>query len=77
MKGFVTRNTHVQYESPISSGKEVTTKVKDFQKYVKLQGQGPKVKITKPCEMSCYKEYTKSCAIWKPYHFWLENYGQG
>ena len=28
VKGLVTRNTHVQYESPISSGKKVITKVK-------------------------------------------------
>ena len=30
MKGFVTRNTHVQYESYISSGLKVTAKVKVF-----------------------------------------------
>ena len=40
----VTRNAHVQYESPISSGQKVMAKVKLFQKYVKLQGQGHKVK---------------------------------
>ena len=44
MKGLVTRNTHVQYESPTSSGKKVMAKVKVFQKYVKLQGQGHQVK---------------------------------
>ena len=38
-------NTHVQYESPISSGKKVMAKIKVFQKLVKLQGQGHKVKI--------------------------------
>ena len=32
VKGFVTRNTHVQYESPITSGKRVMAKVKVFQK---------------------------------------------
>ena len=32
VKGLVTRNTHVQYESPISSGKKVMAKVKVFQK---------------------------------------------
>ena len=31
-KGLVTRNTHVQYESPITSGKKVMAKVKVFQK---------------------------------------------
>ena len=34
MKGHVTSNTHVQYESPISSGKKIMTKVKVFQKLV-------------------------------------------
>ena len=28
-----------------------------------------------PYERSCHKEYT--CAIWKPYYFWFESYGQG
>ena len=37
MKGLATRNTHVQYE-------RVMAKVKDFQKKVKLQGQGHEVK---------------------------------
>ena len=32
VKGLVTRNTHVQYESPISPGKKVMAKVKIFQK---------------------------------------------
>ena len=31
LKGFVTRNTYVQYESPISLGKKVMAKVKVFQ----------------------------------------------
>ena len=39
VKGLVTRNTHVQYESPISSGKKFMAKVKVFQNEVKLQGQ--------------------------------------
>ena len=30
MKGLVTRNAHVQYESPISSGLKVMAKVKVF-----------------------------------------------
>ena len=30
MKGLVIRNTHVQYESPITSGKKVMAKVKVF-----------------------------------------------
>ena len=44
VKGLVTRNTHVQCESPITSGYYVMAKVKVFQKYVKLQGQGHEVK---------------------------------
>ena len=30
VKGLVTRNTHVQYESPITSSKKVMAKVKVF-----------------------------------------------
>ena len=32
VKGIVSRNTHVQHESLISSGLKVIAKVKDFQK---------------------------------------------
>ena len=32
VKNLVTRNTHVQYESPISPSKKVMAKVKVFQK---------------------------------------------
>ena len=32
VKGFVTRNTHVQYESPFCPGWKVMEKVKVFQK---------------------------------------------
>ena len=38
------RDTHVQNQSPISTGRKVMAKVKVFQKYVKLQGQGQEVK---------------------------------
>ena len=44
MKGLVTNNTHMQHESPVTSGKKALAKVKDFQKKVKLQGQGHEVK---------------------------------
>ena len=44
VKGLLTRKTHVQYESPISSGKKVMAKVKVFQNYIKLQDQGHQVK---------------------------------
>ena len=40
----LSQGIHGQYESPISSGKKVMAKVKVFQKQVKLQGQGHKVK---------------------------------
>ena len=38
VKGLVTRNTHGQHESPITSGLKVMSKVKVFQKQVKLEG---------------------------------------
>ena len=44
VKGLVTRNTHVQCESSISSGNKGMAKVKVFRKYAKLQGQGHEVK---------------------------------
>ena len=40
MKGLVTRNAHVKYKSPTSSCEEAMTKVKVFEKQVKLQVQG-------------------------------------
>ena len=49
MKGLVTRNTHVQYESTITSGKKVMAKVKVFLKHVKVgqtsrsRSQGEKI----------------------------------
>ena len=44
MKGLVTRNTHVQYESSTTSGKKIMAKVKVFSKVgqtsmSRLQGQ--------------------------------------
>ena len=65
VKGLVTRNAHVKYESPITSGKKVMAKIKVFQKYVKLQGQGHQVKNYSTMWKDCHKEYT--CEIWKPY----------
>ena len=44
VKGLVTRNTYVQYESVISVGKKLMAMVKSFQKKVKLQGQGHEVR---------------------------------
>ena len=62
MKGLVTKNTHVQYESPFTSGSKVIAKVKVFFK----SRSNFKVKVTSskvmvPCERSCHKEYT--CAL--------------
>ena len=34
----------MKYESPVSQGSEVMTKVKVFEKYVEFQGQGHEVK---------------------------------
>jgi hypothetical protein len=39
MKGLARRNTHVKYESPSPFQSKVMTKVKVFEKKVKLQGQ--------------------------------------
>jgi hypothetical protein len=39
MKGLARRNTHVKYESPTNYQSKVMTKVKVFEKKVKLQGQ--------------------------------------
>ena len=56
MKGL----THVQYQSPISSGLKVMAKVKVFQKKVKHQGQGHKVNKTCVCETGMPPAATKS-----------------
>ena len=40
VKGLVTRNTHMQYENPISSSKKVISKVKVFINKDKLRCQG-------------------------------------
>ena len=50
-------------------------KVKFFQKLVKSQGQGHKVKILVQTKTSCHKEPTY--VIWKPYLFWFKSYSQG
>jgi hypothetical protein len=39
MKGLARRNTHVKYESSTTHRSKVITKVKVFEKNVKLQGQ--------------------------------------
>ena len=50
-------------------------KIKVFEKYVKLQGQGHLVKNFVPMQRSCYKVCTNE--IWNPYLFWLGSYGKG
>ena len=51
MKGILTRNTHVQYENPASSGLKVMAKAKVVQTSKNMV----------QCERSCHKEY--ACAI--------------
>jgi hypothetical protein len=43
-KGLVTRNMRMKYKSPIIYHSKDMAKVKVFKKWVKLQGQGHKVK---------------------------------
>ena len=43
-KGLVTSNMHMKYKSPITYHSKDMAKVKVFKKWVKLQGQGHKVK---------------------------------
>ena len=62
VKGLITRNAHVKYESPTSLGKEAMSQVKVFEK----------VKVTRSKVMvwhqrSYHKECT--CEIRKPYLF--------
>ena len=73
VKGLVIRNTHVQYKSPISSG--LRLRLKFFKSRSNFKVKVTRSKIMVPCERSCHKEY--KCAIWKPYLFWFESYGQG
>ena len=62
VKGLVIRNAHVQYESPITSGKEVMAKVKVFFKSrSNFKVKVMRSEITVPYERSCHKQYT--CAI--------------
>ena len=44
MKGLITRNTHVKYQISSTHCSKVISKVKVFKKWVKLQGQGYRVK---------------------------------
>jgi hypothetical protein len=44
MKGLARRNTHEKYENPTTYQSKVMTKVKVFEKKVKLQGQSHGIK---------------------------------
>ena len=58
VKGLVTRNTHVQYESPITCGKKFMSKVKFFKTRSNFKVKVTRSKIMVPGERSCHKEYT-------------------
>jgi hypothetical protein len=73
MKGLARRNTHVKYESSSNNQSKVMSKVKGFEKKVKLKR--PRVKVMVWNERSCYKEYTYK--IWKPWHLPIKSYEQG
>ena len=51
----------MQYESPITSGLKIMTKVKVFKSRSNFKVKVTRSKIMVPCERSCHKEYT--CAI--------------
>ena len=65
VKGLVIRDKHVQYESPITSGLKVMTKVKFFKSRSLFKVKVIRANTMVQCERSCHKEYT--CAIWKSY----------
>ena len=72
VKGLVIRNTHVQYESSISSGWKLWPTLKFFKNRSNFKVTRPKIMV--PSARSCHKECT--CTIWKPYQFCFESYGQ-
>ena len=75
VKGLVTRNTHVKYESCISQGMKAMAKVEVLESRSNLKVKVTMSKLMVPCESSCDKEYI--CAIWKPHLSRYERYGQG
>ena len=50
--------------------RKLWSRLKFFKSRSNFKVKATRSKITVPCERSCHKEYT--CAIWKPYHLWLE-----
>ena len=59
VKGLVTRNTHVQYESPITSGKKAMAKVKVFKSRSNFKVKVTRSKIMVLCERSSYNTYVQ------------------
>ena len=57
-KGLVTRNVHMKYESPTSSGFEAMAKVKVFKSRSNFKVKVTRSKILVPMERSCHKECT-------------------
>ena len=57
-KGLVTRNVHMKYESPTSSGSEAMTQVKVFKSRSNSKVKVTRSKILVPIKRSCHKEYT-------------------
>ena len=72
VKGLVTRNTHLQYESPIASGLKVMAKFNFFKSRSNFKVKVTISKIMVPRERICHKEYTYE--IWKLYLGWFGRY---
>ena len=75
LKGLFTSNTNLQYFSGICFALKVMTNVQVFEKLVKLQGQGHKVKnygtvwkvLSRVIHMCNKKEQQYTCAVRKLY----------
>ena len=64
VKGLVTRNIHVKYESLIYHGSYISTKIKVLKRRSNFKVKVTRSKFMVWRERSCHKEYT--CEIWKP-----------
>ena len=60
LKGFITRNTHVKYQCSSTHCSRVISNVKVFKKWVKLQGQGHRVKNNGTQEKNTHVKYQSS-----------------
>jgi putative transposon-encoded protein len=76
----------MKYKSSITYHSKDMANVKVYEKWVKLQGQGHKVKNLVPTERSCHKEHTyeipitchsKDMANVKVFEKWVKLQGQG